>query len=54
MNLQVDVGLANLLRDVIGEVLFTGRFMEDDEDRLMDLRDQLTAFVVSPEPTKES
>lgn len=47
MTIEVDVDLANLLRDAIKELLFTGRFDESDEDKLMDLRDQLRDFVAS-------
>ena len=47
MTIEVDVDLANLLRDAINQVLFTGRFDESDEDRLMDLRAQLRDFVAS-------
>jgi len=49
MTLQLDVQIANLLREVIKEVLFTGRFDESDEDQLMELRDKLYTYVVSKE-----
>ena len=47
MNIEVNVQLANLLREVFNEGLFTGRFDESDEDQLMELRDRLYTYVVS-------
>ena len=42
--LEVDKDLSALIRQVIREVLHTGRFDPDDEDRLMDLRDELVEY----------
>ena len=49
MTIEVDRDLADILRAAIKEVLFAGVLDESDEDRLMDLRDKLTAFLSSPE-----
>jgi len=54
MTLELDVQIANLLREVIKEVLFTGRFDESDEDQLMELRDKLYAYLMSHEAIKTS
>lgn len=49
MNIEVDRDLAIALREAINEVLFTGRFDESDEDKLMDLRKVLRDFIASKE-----
>lgn len=54
MTIEVDRDLADILRAAIKEVLFAGVLDESDEDRLMDLRDKLTAFLSSPEALKET
>ena len=47
MTIEVDVDLANLLRKAINEILHEDILDESDEDKLMDLRDQLRDFVAS-------
>ena len=54
MMIEVDAELADILREVIADSLFTGRLDESDEDRLMDFRDKLRAYVVSLEALKTS
>jgi len=49
MMIEVDAKLAIVLREAINEVLFTGRFDESDEDRLMDLRNVLRDFIAAKE-----
>jgi hypothetical protein len=49
MNIEVDRELAIVLREAINEVLFTGRFDESDEDKLMDLRKVLRDFIAAKE-----
>lgn len=49
MTIELDRDLAIVLREAINEVLFTGRFDESDEDKLMDLRKQLRDFIATKE-----
>ena len=49
MMIEVDRDLAIVLRETINEAICSGRFDEDDVDRLIDLRRQLVAFIATKE-----
>jgi hypothetical protein len=49
MMIEVDRDLAIILRETINEAIYSGRFDEDDVDRLIDLRRQLVAFTATKE-----
>ena len=49
MNIEVDRDLAIVLREAINEAIYSGRFDEDDVDRLIDLRKVLRDFIASKE-----
>ena len=49
MMIEVDRDLAVILRETINEAIYSGRFDEDDVDRLIDLRRQLVAFITTKE-----